>query len=455
MADIDKVVVVTVVKTSAGISRQGFGTPMGVFQIPAAVQPGRFATYSTVQELIDAGSAATDRWVEWASIIKGQNPAPTTFAIGRREPGTAQVDTVTITTPDVGTWDITINTVVFSYIAGASDTAQTIAEGLKAAVDAGSVPVVTGAVVAGVFTVTADIAGEAFTNGGITVPGAGVGTFVNTTPNAAAEAMATALSAINTANSRDWYILTIETRNDTDITAADTFITPLRKVFVGQSSDPDARDGVASNIFDTIQALNNERTTLIWKSDDRHYADAGWAGIAAAADLDAAGGVITMAFKQATGVPVDDLTSGQITNIAGDGESNAGFGGNVYVDIASRGVFLYGQTTGGDFFDVQTTLDWTYFRVSEAVFGLLATTPTKIPFTNFGITSVQNEVKGVLDTGVTNGHFSGDVPPTVSVPDVSEVSTADKNARTLRNVIGNAVLAGAIHKTFVRVEVGV
>lgn len=454
MADIDKVVVVTVVKTSAGISRAGFGTPLGVFQIPVAQQPNRFATYSTVQELIDIGGTTADTWVRWASIVKAQNPSPQRFAIGRRDPGTAQVDTITITTPGVGTWDVTIDTIVFAFVAGASDTAQTIAVGLKAAIDAGDIAVNVSVPVAGVMTVTADVAGEVFVNGGITVPGGGVGTFVNTTPNGAAELMATALTAINTENSTDWYLLNIETRNDTDITAADVFITPLKKVFVGQSKDADAKAGTPVNIFDTIQALNNERTTLVWHDDDSEYLDAAWVGIAGAADLDAAGGVITMAFKQATGVPVDVLSSGEITNIAGDGESSDGFGGNVHVDIASRGVFLYGKTTGGDFFDVQTTLDWTFFRVGEAVFGLLATTPTKIPFTNFGITQVQNEVKGVLDTGVTNGHFSGDVPPTVSVPDIADVSTADKNARTLRNVIGTAVLAGAVHKTFVRVEVG-
>ncbi len=455
MAEISNVVVVTVIKTSAGISRQGFGTPLGVFQTTVGLQPTRFQLYSTVQELIDAGFATTDNIVQWATIVKSQTPAPQRFAIGRRTPGTAQVDTVSITAPDAGTWTLTIDTIVFSFIAAAADTNQTIAVGLKAAIDAGSTAVVTGIVTAGVFTVTANIAGELFVNGGITLGGAGTGTFINTTPNAAAELMATALAAINTENSTDWYLLNIETRNDVDITAADTFTSPLRKVFVGQSSDADALAGTPANIFDTIQALNNERTTLVWHDDDKEYLDAAWVGIAGAAELDTAGGVITMAFKQANGVPTDDLTTAQINNIAGDGDTSVGFGGNVHVPMASRGAFLYGNTTGGDFFDVQTTIDWTFFRVGEAVFGLLATTPTKIPFTNFGITQVQNEVKAVLDTGVTNGHFSGDTPPTVSVPDISAVSTADKAARTLRNVIGIAVLAGAVHKTFVRVEVGV
>lgn len=452
MAEIDRVVVVTVVKTGAGISRQGFGTTLGVFQIPVAVQPGRFAIYGSVQELLDAGSLATDPWVLWATVQKGQSVSPTQFAIGRRDPGTAQVDTVSITAPGVGTWTLTIDTIVYSYIAGASDTVQTIAVGLAAAVAAGVAPVVLSVPIAGIFTVTAFVAGEAFVNGGIVVAGAGTGTFVNAVPNAAAEAMATALAAINTANSTDWYFLNIETRNDVDITAADLFITPLKRRFIGQSSDPDARDGVATNIFDTIQALSNTRTTLIWKSNDTHFADSGFSSIAAAAQLDAAGGAITMFGKQAAGVSTDDLTSSQITNIAGDGETNMGFGGNVYVEIASRGAFLYGASTEGEFFDTGTTLDWTFFRVSEALALISLTTPTKIPYTQAGLNLQQNVTLGVLNTGVGIGHFSGDNPPTATVPNINAVATADKVTRVSRNVLGFAQLAGAIHKTFVRIE---
>lgn len=452
MASVQRVVVVAVAKTGAGISRAGFGTVMGVFQIPAVVQPNRFALYSEVQDLIDAGSAADDPWVKWATVQKGQAVSPARFAIGRRDPGTAQVDDVTITAADAGTWTLTIDTIVYSFISGASDTTQTIAEGLADAVNAGDASVVLSVPAAGAFTVTAFIAGEAFVNGGIVTGGAGTGTFVNSTPNAVAEVMATALAAINTANTADWYFLNIETRNDADITAAQAFVAPLRKRFFGQSSDPDARDGVASNIFDTIQALNDPRTSLFWHDDDTEFLDSGEAAIAAAADLDAAGGVITMFGKQVQSVPVDVLTEDQITNIAGDNESNDGFGGNVHVEIASRGFTMPGKSTDGEFIDVGTTLDWTFFRVSEDLFLLPATTPTKVPYTTAGLTAQQNAVQGRLDIGVVNGHFSPDTLPSTSVPEIVDVATADKNTRVSRNVLGFALLEGAIHKTFVRIE---
>ncbi len=458
MADINQVVVVNVTKTTAAVTRAGFGTPMGVHQVPVSIQPNRFALYSTVQEMIDAGFVATDNAVIWAGIVKSQNPAPQRFAIGRRGEGTAQVDTVSITAADAGTWSITIDTVVFSYVAGALDTTTTIATALQQAVNAGvpaPVDVIVSAVTASAFTITARVPGTLFVNGGIVLGGAGTGTFVNTTPNAAAEVMSTALTAINTENSTDWFILTIESREDADISAAQTFIAPLDKIAVCQSSDPDARAGTPSNIFDTIQALSPTDFNMYWHDDDREYMDAGVAGILGAADLDAAGGAITLNAKQIVGIPTDNLTTAEITNIAGDGENNSGFGGNVYVEIASRGAILYGKSAEGEFTDVETTILWTKARVGEAVFGVIATTPTKVPYDIGGINAVGGAVLGVLNTGVPIGHFTADVPPTVTLPSAADISINDKNTRVLRNVVGNAKLAGAIHKAFVQVNVSV
>ena len=64
-------------------------------------------------------------------------------------------------------------------------------------------------------------------------------------------------------------------------------------------------------------------------------------------------------------------------------------------------------------------------------------------------------IAGLLREGVTNGHFLGDDPdfPRVSVPKSTDVSTADRNNRILRNVLGEAILQGAIHQVIVQVNV--
>ena len=114
-----------------------------------------------------------------------------------------------------------------------------------------------------------------------------------------------------------------------------------------------------------------------------------------------------------------------------------------------------GASVEGEFMDVQTTLDWTQIRIQEDVFGAKATTPTKIPYTDGGIAIITSAVLGRLRIGVTNGHFSPDDPnlPRVTAPKSLDVPVADKNARILRNVVGEAILAGAIHQTIVQVNV--
>jgi hypothetical protein len=459
MADANLIVTVDVTKIGGAVTRQGFGTPLGVFQVTTAIQSERFKLYASTAEMTTAGFAATDNAFLWAQVIFSQKPnAPNLVAIGRRVPGTAQVDTVTITTPDVpgSTWSVTINTVVFSYIEATGDTANDIAVGLQAAVAAGDEPVRVGTVAGGIFTVTANVAGDAFVNGGIVVPGVGAGTFVNTVANVAAEAMATALAAIEAENAVDWYLMNIEDRDDTDITAAALFISTRSKVGIWQTRDPDILTDTSPNIGTVLAATNDTRSMLIWHDDETEYADAAMTGIAAAADLDAAGGVITWHGKQFTNAPAQDLTASQIVNIAGTGQVASANGANVQVTLAGRGALIYGRSVEGEFMDVQTTLDWLQFRIEEAILAIILTTPTKVPFTAAGIARIRSAVFGVLTVGVTNGHLAPNTdatPLNVTVPALGDISTADKNNRILRNVQGIATLAGAIHQVDIDISV--
>ena len=453
---IANIVNVNVTKTGATVSQAGLGTPLLLAQVDVAIQANRFATYTTVAELTALGFASDSAAVEWAGIVLAQDTTPDKFAIGRRVPGTAQSDRITITTAAVGTWSVDINGITYSYVAGASDTETQIAQGLADNINNGipsPEPVNASTAVAGVSDVVADVGGLAFTNGGIVVAGGGVGTFVNTVANVAAEDITVALDAVEAENANDWYFLNIEEREDTPITDAAAWVASRKKILVVQTSDPDVLTATQPNIGSVLQALNYKRVMVLWHDDDREWLDAGMTSIAAAADLDAENGVITWHGKQVVGVPVDTLTSGQILAAAGDNEADKGEGVNVYVEVAGRGFISYGASVEGEFMDVQTTLDWTEFRVQEAVFGRIATTPTKVPGTNSGIASMSNEVLGVLNTGVANGHFTTDTPTKVTSPTNQERSTTDRNNRTLRNVIGTAQLAGAIHKTIIQVNV--
>lgn len=456
MANIDHFVQVTVTKTSASVTQQGFGRPLGLFQVSTSIIPTRYATFSSPADLITAGALTTDPVFLWAQTLQGQEVSPIDFAVGRRGAGVAQVDTVTITTADDGLWSLTIDGTAYEFTATASDTELTIAQGLMDRIlaadaslteDGTAVVVPGGTLVAANFTVTAFIAGEPFVNGGIATGVAGVGTFLNTTANTTAEDITTALNAV-VAENDDWYGLNIEARQDADILLANTFIASQLKVLVVQSNDADTLTTAGTDIASQLGATNNKRTQMMWHFKPKQFADAAMLGRALAAKLDEANGQITWFAKQLQIILPNPLNPNELVNL----EANSA---DTFVTTKGRGVVWLGQSVEGEFMDVQTTIDWTQSRIGERIFAIIATTPTKVPFDDAGIATVRAEALGLLKEGVTNAHFLGDDPlfPRVTVPRSTDVSTADRNARILRNVLGEAILQGAIHRVIVQVNI--
>lgn len=454
--NIDDVVIVTVTKQSATISRTGFGTTLWIGQIDSALQSERFKLYGSLQELVDAGFPLTHQAYKWADVHFSGDTQPAQFALGRRVPGDVSIWESQVTTAAAGSWVCDINGETFSYLAGAGDTEEDIVAGLAAQ---GALALLDGTISSAVtieqkaspnddtLVVTGLIGGEAHTVV-VTEPGAGVCADTETQNETAAEAWTTAYAAINTAvTTSQWYFLNIEDRDDTTIdTAADT-VQAAGKIGAFQTSSPDVLAGTTPNVISVLQALQYKRVLVFWKSRDTDLADAAMTGVAAAADLDAARGVITWNLKPLVGVPTDDLSTSQKTNISGSG-------GSYYIDFGSGGR-TQTQSVEGEFMRVQTTIDWTKQRVKEDVFGPLQNTPTKIDIDTNGIGSTKNVVKGRLDIGVANGHFTGDFDPTVSAPAPEDIEENDKNAGILRNVKGVARLAQAMRQVYVQVDLTV
>ena len=448
MASIDRIVTVNVTKTSATISQQGFGTGLGVHQVPVAVQSGRFQTYSNINELVLAGFDTTSSAYLWATAVFSQQPSPTKLAIGRRGEGVKKRIDITITAPEVGTWllDITdVSTTQYAYIASGADTNETIAAGLKAQIDQDVNAIVVtdpvGAITVDNFTAVAGLSGVDF-SATLTPPGAGTGTAITSTPNTNPEDITVTLTAIDLENSTDWYLFTIDSRSDADITAAAAYAgaRSQTRFYIAQTSDPDMPTNTAPNIGTVLGGLSYDNVQLRWCPADLVQKDGAMLGVAAAFDLDAENGAGTWANKELKGIPVSDLQTSEIDNIVANN-------GDVYVQIAGRGNTLEGKAVSGEFCDIQTTIAWVTARVQEAVFVAIATQPTKLPYTNAGINIASAAFLGVLQTGVFNGHFSGDdeTLPRVEAPAASDVSLADKSNRILRNLNGFAKFSGAIH----------
>ena len=456
MAKIDNFVQVTVSKTSASVTQQGFGRPLGLFQVSTSIIPTRYATFSSPSELLTAGAAVTDPVYLWAQSLQGQEFSPIDFAVGRRGAGVAQVDTVVITTADEGVWSLTIDTVAYSYTATGADTELTIAQGLMDAITAAdgsltvngtAVTVPGGTLGSATFDVTAFVAGEGFVNGGIVDGTAGVGTFINGTANSAAENITTALNAV-TAENDEWYGLNIESRQDADILLANTWVASELKVLVVQSSDADILTTAGTDIGSTLGATSNKQTQLMYHFKPKQFADGAMLGRALAAKLDDPNGQITWFAKQLQVIFPNPLNTSQLTNLVTNNS-------DTFVTEKGRGVTWTGKSVEGEFMDVQTTLDWLQSRIGEAVFAIISTTPTKVPLDDAGIASVQSEVQGVMLAGVENAHLLGDDPdfPRTTVPRSVDLSTADRNSRTLRGVLAEGVLQGAVHLVIVQVNI--
>ena len=240
------------------------------------------------------------------------------------------------------------------------------------------------------------------------------------------------MDAIEAAGANTWYITNIESRADADIADLAAWTETRSKLAIVQSDDLTLTAALA------LQTAGYNRTALIYHDDDSEYLDGAWTSSGGGMNLDAPGGVGIWAYRQLEGVPFDDVTAAEATSIYA-ADANL-FGRNKGLSFTSKGT-----AASSRFLDVQTSIDWVEARTEEEILSLFVGTPTKVPYTNAGINLVAAAIQNVLNRGVNFGHFSPDVAPTVTAPDVSTISSADKINREL-TLQATAVLAGAIQK---------
>lgn len=157
-------------------------------------------------------------------------------------------------------------------------------------------------------------------------------------------------------------------------------------------------------------------------------------------------GEATWAFKQLTGInktPNSLMNSSEKALVLG---KNA----NVYVEVASVGITQNGTMASSRFIDIQRSIDWLQARMEEAVFLKLASL-SKIAFTNKGTAIIENEMRAVLDEGLRRNvlqpllNDEENRPYIVFIPDVADVSSANRTNRILPDCEFTGQLAGAIH----------
>lgn len=451
---------------AAGLVAQGFGIPMIVGLHTRFGD--RFASYTSLAGMRDAGFLVTDPEYIAASILLSQAKRPPRFLVGRRATPVAQVDAINLTGTTDGVWSFLLNGELVSFTASGNTVSQ-IRDGLIAAVAAltGAGTVVTAAIVdTDSLSLTADVAGVPFTVSALTAPSPGTMARVATTASTGIEDDLTAIQDAGAA----WYATLMagnasapaNGRNEPVILRAAAWhqanTEPARHLLIAQADDANAPltayDSVSPNdIAEQLRALGYTRTMLIWHDDNAEYVDAAVAGRMLPEDP----GTETWAWPTLVGVTPIGISTTQRENLTGvPRQGPGGKNANVFyalTDQTSR--FYRGVVASGLWVDLVRYVDSLTSRLQTAVANRVLNSTGKVPYTVQGIESLAAQVRGVLEADRSAGKLApivnaaGElVTPAYSVtpPVLADISTADRQARVLPPITFTAHYAGAIHE---------
>jgi hypothetical protein len=430
------IVNVQISKQTASVARTGFGVPLIM-----SSEAKFLASFAAVvaKEYTEISQLATDGFLTGgvttaiATAIFSQNPKVDKVIIGKRTLSAAQRINLTVAlVRNTQLYRITINGVDVDFTSDASATIAEIVAGLVTAINASSVNTVVTAtdVASTTIQIDTDTAGVIFS---LSITDRALLNQQNITLD---PGVVTDLNTIRTdpTGNDTWYTVVLDNPGKPEILALAAAIEAIPRLFGATSGDSDILTGSSSDVASTLQDSAYARTFLIYHPAPYEAAAAAWAGKVLPLDP----GSSTWKFKTLAGVPVYTLTPTERTNAL---TKNA----NIYERIAGNNITGEGVTSSGEFIDITQFIDFITARLMENIFFRLVNA-NKIPYTDAGIAIIENEVRGVMQLGISVGGFAADPAPVVTVPRAADVSSVDKANRLLPDVKFTAVLAGAIHK---------
>ena len=169
------------------------------------------------------------------------------------------------------------------------------------------------------------------------------------------------------------------------------------------------------------------------------FADAAWVGSC----LPDYPGSITWKFQTLSGITATPKTL-MDTSERGYAE---GKNANLYVQAAGVSYTTEAVMAGGRFIDIQRGVDWLDARLEEAVFTQLVNLK-KIPYTNAGLSIIENAMREVLNKALARtviSPISDEQAYTITIPKVSAIATADKLNRLFPDISFTALVGNAVH----------
>lgn len=419
---LDQIVDIVITQQTAAVPQAGFGVPL-------IVGPKGFTNsdvlryYTSAKAMLADGFTTSDAEYKYAVEAFEQALSPTQVGIGKRTTAVTQVDTITPTAVNLTLYKVTLDGVDYSYTSDASATVSEIVAGLLALVNADSAApaAATGTVT---LILTGKTAGQGFTTSINANPDMAL---VHTTPN---NGIVDDLVAIlNAPNGDLWYGLALCSNVVGDILQAAAFIETLKKIYVAASGDSAIDSGSTSDVASVLKGKGYKRTALFFSPGSYNLGvDAAWLG----GQLPQTPGASTWMFKSLVGITPDSYTSNQRTTLIGVPGVSTGKGVNIYETVGGVAITENGWMVGGQYIDITVGIDWLQSTMQNNIYSLLVNNP-KIPYTDKGISVIENAVRQTLKQGSDDGG-TGLLDHTsiqVTTEAVADIPTSDRAARIL------------------------
>lgn len=429
MTTLNNIVDVSITRETRTIQRASFSIPC--FIAEHTIFAERAKEYTSLADILSAGFTTTSSVYKAATLYFGQTVAPSKIVVGRRLVPSV---TITPTAADTTVYSFKANGTLITYTSGTSATATTIVAGLKAALTAASIPTTgaSGIVASGSTTLTLTPSGDAssianYTANLVAVNAASVEDWVSAT-----------IPAVRAIKDQ-WYMLSIDTHVDATVLAVAAYIEGIKatspKFYVFSSAASDIKTSATTDIFSLVKALNYTHTAYIYSGMATSFAECGLVGRFAPEQA----GSNIWEQKTIVGLTVDTLTPDEISYIHGKN-------GATYENVGSVDVVIGGKCADGGWIDESIFVDWLKSRIQESVWALLVNT-RKIGYTSAGAAAIEGAMRSVMAEGIQVGGLADDPAPVVIVPNVLNLSSAQRATRTLPDVTFTARLAGAIRAT--------
>ena len=452
-----RIINVNVNKQTGSISKPGFGVPcVFTYHTKTAARMVEFGSADAMLAAAGGPFASSDMAYKLVAQIYAQNPSVTKVKVARRINPTIRTVLVTPksglvngeTLPlNLALYRITINGTNFDYTTDATALVAEICTGLTALINAGAENVLA---TDGGTTVNIE---KAVTPGGVATAGEAftiscdrkLMSMKDNTP-AAAVSMTDEIANLRNVDD-DWYALVGDWFGATEIAVVAAAIETMPKIHDCSSSDDEIYDPVVTtDIVSIMQALSYERT----RAFHHPKADLGISAADLGKNLPKNPGSVNWMFKKLVGIAPEVYTDGEIAAMTA---KNCEF----YSYELGNPMVSNGKAVGGEWIDVTRFIDW---YVAELKAGILSPLlkQDKVPFTNPGIGTLENEVRAATIRGINRGGIAADPAPVYKVPNaivgsVGGVSANDKANRRLDAIEVCVILAGAINHVELNVKV--